>query len=476
VGIHTESTQPGSRRRARWRWALGAAALIAALGIWWFAFRSDGGSASAAGSEQLVAVTQGPIGNAVTAEGTVAAAQTANLSFGGAGTVTAVDVKAGDAVTTGQVLATIDSAQLGSAVSAAQASLATAQAKLADDQSSGVSSDQLSVDQTSVTSANDNLASAQQALAGATLVATFDGTVSQVNITVGEQLASNGTGATSATGTGTGSGQSAASLGSGSTSGGGGGGGNGGAVGGSAGGGNGSSNSASTSPAIQVVSQGQYTVTLSVSPSDVGRVAAGQGTTLTVTTSSAGGGRGGIFGQLFGAARGAGGGAAGGATGGTTGGATTAGLGATATGTVASVSKVATTTSGVAGYPVVITFDADANAFYPGATVSASIATEAKDDVLQVPTRAISTRNGSPVVTVATTKQVGGPTEVRTVTTGITAGGETEITSGLTKGEDVVITLPTFGGAGTRRTGGFGGGGAGGFGGGAGGFRGNGGG
>jgi hypothetical protein len=131
------------------------------------------------------------------------------------------------------------------------------------------------------------------------------------------------------------------------------------------------------------------------------------------------------------------------------------------------VSKVASTSAGVAGYPVVISFDADANAFYPGATVTASITTQAKHDVLEVPTRAISTQNGSPVVTVATTGKVGGPTAVRAVTTGLTAGGETEITSGLRQGEDVVITLPAFGGAG--RTGGFGGFGGGGFGGGTGG-------
>jgi multidrug efflux pump subunit AcrA (membrane-fusion protein) len=454
VGNGTEGSDKVTRHRLRWPWAIVAVALVVALGVWWLAFRSDGGSASAAGTQQLVAVTRGPIGSAVSAEGTVAAAQTANLSFGGSGTVTAVNVKAGDTVTTGQVLATIDSAQLASAVSSAQASLATAQAKLADDQSSGASSDQIGADQANVTSANDNLTSAQQALSGTSLVATFDGTVSQVNVTRGEQVGSSGTGATSATGTGTGSGQSAASLGSGNGSGNGGNGGFGGGASSS------SSGTPSTSPAIQVVSQGQYTVTLSVASSDVVRVATGQGATLTVTTSSTGGGRGGIFAQLFGGgARGATRGTDG--TGGTGAAGATAGVGATATGAVASVSKVATTTSGVAGYPVVISFDADANAFYPGATVSAAIATQAKNDVLQVPTRAISTRNGSSVVTVSTSGKVGGSTAVRPVTTGITAGGETEITSGLTKGEDVVITLPTFGGARTRGTGGFGGGGGG---------------
>jgi macrolide-specific efflux system membrane fusion protein len=39
-----------------------------------------------------------------------------------------------------------------------------------------------------------------------------------------------------------------------------------------------------------------------------------------------------------------------------------------------------------------------------------------------------------------------GSTESRTVTTGLTAGGMTEITSGLQAGEQVVITFPSFGG------------------------------
>jgi macrolide-specific efflux system membrane fusion protein len=124
---------------------------------------------------------------------------------------------------------------------------------------------------------------------------------------------------------------------------------------------------------------------------------------------------------------------------------------------VTSVSKVASASSGVAGYPVVITFNADANAFYVGATVTGAIATNAKDNVIQVPTRAISTVNGASTVTVATSGTLGGPTETRTVTTGATAGGQTEITSGLKVGEKVVITIPSFGvtAGGGSGTGGF---------------------
>ena len=63
----------------------------------------------------------------VSAEGTVEAAQTDDLSFTASGTVTAVNVKAGDTVTAGQVLATVDSAELQSAVTSAESNLASAE-------------------------------------------------------------------------------------------------------------------------------------------------------------------------------------------------------------------------------------------------------------------------------------------------------------------------------------------------------------
>ena len=113
----------------------------------------------------------------VSAEGTVAAAQTDDLSFTSSGTVTAVNVKAGDTVTAGQVLATIDSAELQSAVTSAESNLASAKATLSDDQDAGASSAQITADEANVSSAQTSLTTAQNNLAGASLVATFDGTV-----------------------------------------------------------------------------------------------------------------------------------------------------------------------------------------------------------------------------------------------------------------------------------------------------------
>lgn len=401
----------------------------------------------------------------VSAEGTVAAAQTDNLNFRSSGTVTAVNVQAGDAVTAGQVLATIDSAELQSAVSSAQSSVANAQAKLSDDEASGASSAQITADETNLTSANDSLASAQQALDGASLVATFNGVVSQVNITVGEQLSSGGAGATSATGSGSGSGRTSASIGNGGNS----------AFGGGGAANNGSSSSSSSTTQIQVVSKGSYTTSLPVSSNDIANVAAGQQVTLTVTTSSAngfGGGFGGRFGAFaqalgLGGARGeagAGNGGAGasGATRGTGAGNTS---GATATGTVTDVAKVATASSGVATYPVTVAFTADANSVYVGATVSGAIATNVRPNVLQVPVLAVTRTTNGATVTVATRGTLSGPKQTRAVGTGATSNGMVEITSGLKEGDTVIERVPTFTNTGTGstpggnvfRNGGFGG-------------------
>jgi multidrug efflux pump subunit AcrA (membrane-fusion protein) len=412
-----------------------AALLVVTLAVWWFAIRDDGSSSpTVSTTAQLVTVTRGTMSDTVSAEGTVEAAQTDDLSFSAAGTVNAVNVKAGDAVTAGEVLATIDSAQLQSSVSAAQSTLASAQAKLADDQAAGASDAQLEADQTTITSASDALGAAQQALAGSSLVATFDGTIAQVNVTVGEQLGSSGTGGTSGTGSASGSGRSSSTLGSGNTS----------PFGGSA---NNSSSSASSSPQIQVVSKGSYTVSLPISSNDISSVASGQSVSLTVSTASTngfpggfGGGRfGGIFRQL------GGGGANGnGATNGATANGGGAAARATATGTVTDVAQVASASSGVATYPVTVAFTDSSNQIDIGTTVTGAIATNVRQNVLQVPILAVSTSNGTSTVTVATKGKLPGPEATRPVTIGATANGMVEITSGLREGESVVERVPKF--------------------------------
>ena len=331
-------------RKVATPWVVMPLVAVLALGSWWIWFRPNNGdnAAAATPTEQLVAATSGPMAQTVSAEGTIATAQTDDLNFTAAGTVTAVNVKAGQTVNTGDVLATIDSAALQSAVADAESTVAQAAAKLSDDKRASASATQLAADQSSLTSAQDQLASAQTALAGAQLVATFDGTVAAVNITVGEQLTNGGAGGSDATGSASGSGRTASTL--------------------SSGGGNGNVNGAnsdasSSEPQIQVVSTSSFTVALGFDDTDIGNLAVGQPATVTLSTASSrnggggfgGGGGGGGAAQFFrnlengGAQPPSGSGNAGGnGNGGSNGGAATTIAGAsTATGTVTEVGAVA---------------------------------------------------------------------------------------------------------------------------------------
>jgi multidrug efflux pump subunit AcrA (membrane-fusion protein) len=137
----------------------------------------------------------------------------------------------------------------------------------------------------------------------------------------------------------------------------------------------------------------------------------------------------------------------------------------TATGTVTAVSTIATSTSGVATFPVVVTLDGTPSGFFAGSTAQVAITYNELPDVVQVPLAAITRSNGQTYVTVAD----GTKRSRREITIGITSGGVAEVTAGLQPDEQVVVTVPvatasnrpTSGGAGPggAPTGGFPGGG-----------------
>ena len=154
-----------------------------------------------------------------------------------------------------------------------------------------------------------------------------------------------------------------------------------------------------------MVSSGRYTSELQVDSSQVDRVAVGASVAVSVSTGSSSG-RGGFNFPAFGSGNAnrngnSGNGDAGNgnaANGNTTNGA--AG-GATATGTVTEVGKIADASSGVAQYPVTIAFSTDDASFSVGTSITGAISSTIKDDVLTVPVRAVSTENGESTVTVA---------------------------------------------------------------------------
>lgn len=108
-------------------------------------------------------------------------------------------------------------------------------------------------------------------------------------------------------------------------------------------------------------------------------------------------------------------------------------------GVVAEVDTVGSASQGVVSYGVQIAFDTDDNRIKSGMSVAAAIITDFKPDVLAVPNTAIKTQNGQTYVQIM---KDGAP--VRTaVTVGIANDTDTEITSGLSEGDEVVTQTIT---------------------------------
>jgi multidrug efflux pump subunit AcrA (membrane-fusion protein) len=399
------------------------AAVVIIGGAAFFGLRS--GKSNAANpaptvNEQLYTVQPTTMRQTVSASGTIAPSDTEDLSFTSSGVVTAVNVKAGQHVKKGAVLATIDSAALQNAVQQANATYQSAQAQLTDDEDAGASSAQIASDEANVAAQEANVAAALTNLAGASLTSPIDGTVATVNLTVGQTLSSSGASGTDITGTGNGSGRSPSS--------------------GSDSNGQNSNSNNSSSAQIEVVSN-SFVVNLSVDTATVGRVKVGETATVTPTTSSGTSRGNGQFGFPGGfAIRNFGSGSGGTNANGNGNAQTNTAVGASTTGKVTSVGTVASSSSGVATFPVVIDVDGAPDAFHDGASASAAIVYSETANVLAVPLNAVTQSSGESYVTVSTN----GKTSRRTVTTGTTANGQIEITSGLQAGDQVVVTLPNF--------------------------------
>jgi RND family efflux transporter MFP subunit len=146
------------------------------------------------------------------------------------------------------------------------------------------------------------------------------------------------------------------------------------------------------------------------------------------------------------------------------------------TGSVAEIDTLGTVSQGVVSYSIKIGFDTQDARIKPGMTVNAAIITDVRQDVLVVPSSAIKTQSGTSYVQVFNPPlaQTGGsqgvvtaetPQEVA-VQTGLSDDTNTEITSGLTEGEQIIVrtittaantastqTAPSlFGGGGVRTT------------------------
>jgi len=352
-------------------------------------------------------VGYGTISQTASATGTIAAASTANVNFAVSGRINAIDITVGQTVAAGQTLATIDPTALTYQVDEAQANLASAQAKLSADQSvSSTPTAQITADNAAVTAAQASLSAAQTSLSNATLTSPIAGVVAAMNLTMGQQVSgsagnssSSGTsGAGSPTSSGSASSYNAGSSSSISSS---------------------SSGSSSSNAQIVVLGTGSYVVNASVDDTEVGELQVGDQCAITPEGSTTA-----VYGQI------------------------------------ASVSIMATQSSGVASFPVVIDVTGSPSGLYPGATAEISILVKELQNVLVVPTAAIRFVGGNTVVDVIHN----GKQSVRPVTIGTASGGNTEVISGVQAGEQVVehvtsTRAPTgTPSSGYSRTGGFGGG------------------
>jgi multidrug efflux pump subunit AcrA (membrane-fusion protein) len=359
----------------------------------WALTRPDG---SAAASYRLIPATMTTMRQTLSSSGTIEPAATATLSFSAPGQVTAVDAQVGQHVTAGQTLAVMDSPTLKAQAAQAEASLAGAQSQLSQDQAGRASSAQLASDQASANAAQSQVDSANAALSGATLTSPIDGIVVSAGLTAGQQM-SGGGGGSSGTGSSGGgsSGGGSAAVESGGDSG-----------GGSSGtGSGGSSGSGSSTSSITVISANDV-INGNVDATEVGQIKTGDQVVIT-TEGSAG----------------------------------------PVSGTVASIGLIASTSSGVATFPLVIDVTGTPSGLYQGASATVSIIYHQVTNVLAVPAAAVLESGGKTVVDTI----VKGRRVAKDVTTGLTTGGLTQITSGLTAGEQVVVTIPRLvsGGSGT---------------------------
>jgi len=124
-----------------------------------------------------------------------------DVSFSVSGTVTAVNVQAGTVVAAGDVLATVDTLTVDSALLAAKATLASAEAKLSDseDDSDGSDSDvaQIASNEASVTVAQTAVTDAEADVAAAVLMAPVAGLITAVTVEVGDVISGSGSGGSS---------------------------------------------------------------------------------------------------------------------------------------------------------------------------------------------------------------------------------------------------------------------------------------
>jgi macrolide-specific efflux system membrane fusion protein len=357
---------------------------------------------------RAIPVTQGQVAASVSASGTVQSASTAAANFVTAGTVTEIDVKVGDTVKTGQVLAKVNPTTAQEQLTAARANLTSAQQSLNRTQSAAqADAASIASAQAQVAQAQNSVNSGQRAVDGTTLTAPMEGTVVAINGTVG--------------GSSSGGSSSGANSSGGSSSGGSSSGGN--ASGGSGSGAGGSNSGTTTSSSastgfVRLADLTKMQVSAPFAEADATKLKVDQAATVTWAALS----------------------------------------GARTTGKIATISPTATTQNSVNSYAVTVSLDSLPAGVRIGQTVTVGVTVAQADDAVRVPAAALRGTGQRHTVDVVSAD---GKHETRQVEVGVQGDQFVEITSGLEPGEQVALSLPSSTGTGTtgRSGGGFSGGG-----------------
>ncbi|MFI2754480.1 efflux RND transporter periplasmic adaptor subunit [Cellulomonas sp. P22] len=190
-------------------WVVAGMVVVAVAGAaaWWFWLRDgDDAAAQPVSTTQTVAASLSTLEKSVTATGTLTPTVQEDVSFEVSGTVTSVLVAAGQVVTAGQPLATVDTLTLNADLLEAKASLAKAEAKLSDaeddDDGTTTSDAQIAAAKAQVDVAQAGVDTAQENMDDATLVAPVAGLLTSVSLEVGQSV--TGSGSSSGVGAGAG--------------------------------------------------------------------------------------------------------------------------------------------------------------------------------------------------------------------------------------------------------------------------------
>ena len=163
---------------------------VVAVGLFVYRAFADGSAGDAQSNVRTTTVSRGTVVATVSASGTVASARTMDLNFATAGQVTAVNVRAGQRVQKGAVLARIKVTQTErQQLASAQANLTAAQANLDTVESASNATDvEITQAEASVESAKLAVYQARDQITGTVLRAPMTGTVMSVSGSAGDTV------------------------------------------------------------------------------------------------------------------------------------------------------------------------------------------------------------------------------------------------------------------------------------------------